>query len=613
MQAASVRLVRSRFSVLLSSALELRAPRIASVRLSAKQLRGPAMPNERTSSATESRSIPLHTAIERDLDANYHEVPLAHPNRTTAIWYLLTVLEDGFRGLFALTQAEDAAVIEYQLDCQKYSVRFALDRIRRESTDLSNAPVPARVVPRLYLATAALLQAGVEFRGANQLCSAAHAGTVRFVECEDAIEAVDDGDHHDMRYTSLELLGHQPLDVVDHTAFLYAWTQLEQLRPPVVYAIARSTTIADQKVVYKYELKLAVELSKELQQAPSMIPVGWRFPWGGRSETTLLVNALCVRCVYHWIAVHFGAGLHRLRGGGEASLIHITSMSRLVDDMDAMCSLGEARIRRFVEYLTYGFAAKSPDPALQPLVKLTEGMVAVPCVLYLSSNYERNLLGLQARIDPGAFDRMSQLFEADMVRDLLVAIRPRWPQVKANVIVRDGGTFEEIDLLIADPQSRTLIACELRWMLQPGDPRDVRNRKTACKEKVRQLARKLEWLQPRLQLALDTLGISTTDLDRWNVEGVVVIKTFGGTLSPLVNIPVLTMAVFLQGIEHARSMKHFAEWSQSLRWLPQESLHFKQTSQTVALHGLKKKLTAAGIEKACSLRVYKKFVEQSLV
>jgi hypothetical protein len=60
-------------------------------------------------------------------------------------------------------------------------------------------------------------------------------------------------------------------------------------------------------------------------------------------------------------------------------------------------------------------------------------------------------------------------------------------------------------------------------------------------------------------------------------------------------------------------MKHFAEWSQSLRWLPQESMHFKQTSQIVALQGLKKKLTAAGIEKACSLRVYKNFVEQSLV
>jgi hypothetical protein len=195
-----------------------------------------------------------------------------------------------------------------------------------------------------------------------------------------------------------------------------------------------------------------------------------------------------------------------------------------------MCSLGEVRIRRFVEYLTYGFAAKSPDPALQPLVMLAEGMVAVPCVLYLSSNYERNLLGLQARIDPGAFDRMSQLFEADMVRDLLVAIHPRWPHVKANAIVRDGGTFEEIDLLIADPQSRTLIACELRWMLQPGDPRDVQNRKAACKEKVRQLARKLEWLQPRLQLALDTLEIPTTDRDRWDVEGAVVIKTFGGTL-----------------------------------------------------------------------------------
>lgn len=68
-------------------------------------------------------------------------------------------------------------------------------------------------------------------------------------------------------------------------------------------------------------------------------------------------------------------------------------------------------------------------------------------------------------------------------------------------------------------------------MLQPGDPREVQNRKKACHEKVTQVARKVQWLQPRAHALLDVLGIEVANSDAWQVEGVVVIKTFGGTLS----------------------------------------------------------------------------------
>ncbi|WP_343602131.1 hypothetical protein [Roseateles sp.] len=564
------------------------------------------------SKRTGSRTTPLHEAVEMDLDANYHAVAIAHPNRAVAIWYLLTVLEDSFRGLFTLTDDEHAPIVEFQLDSQKYSARFALDRIRQECTDKSSASTPARVIPKLYIKTAELLQAGVDFKAANQLCSAAHAGTVLFTEGDQTIDIVFDDIHHDRRYAALELLGHMPLDVIDHSANLYAWARREELRPAIVEAIARSTRISSQRVLYAYDPRLAVALAEEMMQPPSMVPEGWRFPWGGPYETILLINAMCVRCMYHWIAVHFGAGLHGLRGGGEASLLHVTTMPQLVADLDAMCSLGEPRIRSFLQYLSYGYAAKTPDPAMQSIVTLTDGAVAVPCLLYLSSNYERNLLGLQARIDSKTFDGMSKLFEADMVRDLLEKIRPRWPLAKGNLTVRADRGFEEIDLLVADPSSRTILVCELRWMLQPGDPREVQNRKNACREKVGQLARKLQWVQARTRLALDALAVASADAADWRIDGVVVIKTFGGTLSDNVKIPIMTERIFMQGMQNASSLRHFADWSQSLHWLPQEGVHFRIVPQEMPLSALGKHLVAFGIEKLLPLRTYVEFVERSL-
>jgi hypothetical protein len=554
----------------------------------------------------------LHKKVEADLDANYHRIPVPHSNKAIAIWYLLTVLEDNLRGLFVLSDDSDASIVEFQIDRQKYSARFALDRIRNECVDIRHTTLPTRVVPKVYVKTGELLHAGVDFMGATQLCSAAHTGSVIFKENDESIDIVFDETQEDPRYAALELLGHMPPGLIDHSANLYFWTRRKDLRPSVINSIAQSVRIVRQQVIYEYLPSFAIALAQEMMQPPSLIPDGWRFPWGGRYETTLLINAMCVRCMYHWVAVHFGATFKGLPGGGEASLLYVTTKSQLILDLQKMCSLGEIPIHSFVQYLSYGYAMKTPDPALQPIIAMSNGQIGIPCLLFLSSNYERNLLGLQTRIDSASFDAMSKLFENSMVQNLLQEISSRWPMAKGNVTIRMDSEFEEIDLLIADSDSRTLLVCELRWMLQPGDPREVHNRKKVCREKVDQLARKVQWLRPRVGAALSVLGIKDLNAEQWQIEGVVAIQTFGGTLSNEEKFPIMTARLLTQGLMNASSLKHFADWSQSLCWLPKEGLHFSILPQEVHLSALKKHLNFLGMKKLCSLGIYTKFVKESL-
>jgi len=302
--------------------------------------------------------------------------------------------------------------------------------------DASQVALPTRVVPKVCLKTAELLMAGIDFMSANQLCSAAHANSIKFEEHDENIVIVFDETHHDIRYAALELLGHMPLDVIDHSTNLYAWARYDEFRPYVVNIIADSVRISERRVIYEYLPHMAVRLASEMSQHNLLIPEGWHFPWGGRYETTLLINALCVRCMYHWIAVHFGASLKGLKGGGEASLLYVTSLPALLRDLQIMCSLEESVIREFVRYLTYGYGMQTPDPALQPIIAVGNGRIAIPCMLFLSSNYERNLLTLQARIDPDSFNTLSELFEEQMVTNLLRDITPRWPLTKANITIR---------------------------------------------------------------------------------------------------------------------------------------------------------------------------------
>jgi hypothetical protein len=551
-------------------------------------------------------------AVETALDANYQSHPLPHPNRTIATWYLLAVLEDNLRILFICSDNSKASLIDHLLDAYKYSARFALDRIRRECLDTSKVALPTKVVPRVYVQTGELIQAGTDYMSATRLCSAAHAKTLGLIEGPETIGVEFDADDQDMRYSTVELLGHMPPDFLDHTTRLYHWARNEEFRPEIIETIAQTTHISGGRVVYQFHGYPAIKLAESMEQYPFLVPDLWRFVWGGRYETTLLLNALSIRCMYHWCAVHFGASFHGLKGLGQESLLFVTTAQQLATELREMCSLELPVIRKFIGYLTLGQGVQAPDPALQPIVPLGEGRIAIPCLLFLSSNYERNLLTLQARRDAPIFDRLSGLFEEAMVSGLLPIAKKRWPDAKENVTVRDGQEFEEIDLLVPDLKCKTLLVCELRWMLQPGDPREVLNRKKVCREKVEQLERKMQWLSVRKPIALQSLGLNGEDAAEWQYAGVVSVDAFGGVLSPNAELPVLPNKVFKQGLEKASSLREFVLWSKSLRWLPKEGVHFGIVTQTTELPGFEKPLVTLGIEKLCSPMAYSAFVDRSL-
>lgn len=68
---------------------------------------------------------------EAALDRTYFRHPLPHPNKVLATWYYPTASEDHQRKLLAaMGAAMPIGRMIFYLDKFKYSMRFALDRIR---------------------------------------------------------------------------------------------------------------------------------------------------------------------------------------------------------------------------------------------------------------------------------------------------------------------------------------------------------------------------------------------------------------------------------------------------------------------------------------------------
>jgi hypothetical protein len=523
-----------------------------------------------------------HAALrefESALDAAFARPPLPHPNLHLSNWYLLTVAEDWQRVLFASTEKEllDSRV-EYYVDRMKYSLRHSLMRTKAECKDTTPAAIPVRVVPAIYVRARQLLLAGMDYSIGAQICSTVHSGAAQiFKEANGIFQVKIDERLLDKRYGALELMrqtGGEP--TVSFSGLVWAWMRVAELVPPPVYVIAESVRLRGRLLRYEFDPDLAFQLVTYVPQPPHLIPEDWEFPWGGRAETTLLINALSLRCMYHVLAVHFGAARLKLRGGGESNLCFCLSRNELLEDMAVISSLNSSHIEAFISFLTYGQRTSAPDSALQPIVCLTQGIVAVTAIGFLASNQERNLLTLQARLDPPTFNRLSGSFEVQMTERLDARLRERWRFVVPNRTFQLGSNREELDLLIAEPETSTMVILELRWMLPPGDPREVQTKKQACHQKVEQLERKTAAARGHVGAVMErAFSLNVTDAASWRVFGIVVVAGFGGARSLNDGIAVMPDYVLEGVIGDAPSLRHLAEWSISLAWLPVEGREFE--------------------------------------
>ncbi|WP_143452621.1 hypothetical protein [Janthinobacterium sp. 61] len=119
----------------------------------------------------------------------------------------------------------------------------------------------------------------------------------------------------------LEMLGHQPDGSSSFMQIIFWLLRHNEDLPFIIGQIASTVKVKVKLISYEYDSYLAADLGLLFAQSPQLIPDDWQFSWGGRYETTLLLNALSIRCAYHFIAIHFGATAKGLSGAGGDDLV----------------------------------------------------------------------------------------------------------------------------------------------------------------------------------------------------------------------------------------------------------------------------------------------------
>jgi hypothetical protein len=497
----------------------------------------------------------------------------------TAAWQLLTVVEDGLRIIVSAPDSLTGANVVALVDRAKYGLKLAL----REVFDASAAPLPIPppdISERDYLASARFFGTALAYYNAITAFSFWHSGRVSFSMKGHALRLKMPPEiHHLIVREAIESV--TSADAAPMQALL-RWLAEDFRDSP----LARRLTVGAQRagphaVAYIRDVSLVAAVREAMPSPIPLFPTDWGWHALSALELRSLLHSLQAICLHHVITNWHSAAKLDMQGRAITTTALLITVSELTRYLKALTGIPEDKIQPFCTALSYGHGVDTPDPALQPLIAVAPGTVAVPALLTVTSGVERNFLSLIARIDKRAFDGASDVFERQMIADLEAALGSRYT-VRTRFYVPNRRDVGDIDLLILDTQSRCALVCELRWMLPPGETREVENRLAVVPRKAAQAVKKSTAFRESIEACLATLKIDATGT--WLVQPIVILDGFPGLSSD--GVRVVTRRLFSTGLRYTTSLTGLLTWLDSDAFVPKEGVHYRLMKTSTSLGGV---------------------------
>lgn len=342
---------------------------------------------------------------------------------------------------------------------------------------------------------------------------------------------------------------------------------------PMISRIVAGVRERRGRLRYQFVTNHARDLLPGVTARKTVLPDQWQFPGFSSADAHRYFDSLRAVAMYHLLSACFGARREENvqdRAWQVCLLIEAEALNELICRISGLPSTTVSTISKM---LTYGVQTTYPDPALQPLIETRKGSVVIPCIMLLTCNWPRNLLALHARSHKDDFDRKSHVFEQAMIEKCKLGL-PTEYKAHFSIYLPSSGKDEEIDLLLVDEVTKTLLIVELGWMLPPGDMREIQHREKRTAEKRKQAARKAEGTKARIAEVISKFGLTGS---AWSTKSILVVEGFRGSASDQhPEVPVVPLPVFLVATNRAPNLLALHNVLCSDAWLPRKDIDFKE-------------------------------------
>lgn len=502
---------------------------------------------------------------EREVDEAYKSNVLIGIPFSSSAWHTLGVWEDYAFLRSGLASAQD---VDAFFDNLKYYLKDALLWLR--SSCPQGSVIPSMYDEQRYEAADSLLNLAHEYRAFARAMTLASMGYTRLSIDGARIVSTYDAPN-ELRLGAYDRL----IRLVrgkEEGAALFDQKPITEYRD----TIASSVRVRGQRFTITVNPRVVSRVMGWLSAArhsSSELPESWRFSRYAATDFERFFICISALAFIQIVGRHEAAGSGCI-GLGFTDCLITMPVQGLVARARRYTGLAENVVLEIVSDLTYGsHEQERPDPALQPLIPLTQGVLAIAPHLVLTSAGERNLIPLMNRIreERPVYMRLTLEKEALMRNRIRRALTGE-PLKLASGRVPGNDDLPDIDLAIIDKVHKACLLCELKWFVEPGEPREGIERSEEISKGVGQCLKLLSYFRAGNQDGADFLSIDSSYL----VSAIVVsANSIGNASAQHPEIPVINEFHLLRKIKASGDLSVTLRWLEERDFLPRPNVHYE--------------------------------------
>jgi len=504
------------------------------------------------------------------------------------LWEHLSVTEDGLRIVLSRCVSESTPLLgkfSTHLGRIGEGIRRTFGNISMPNATAHSRPIVASMRKKIYVRNAELNKAAIQYANAYEQFLFYHRG-------HSVATVSEDGNRLHFRPTAFHYEYHV-LDFVESITspkpktvhlLIDGLRMAAEFGSPGVPQSAKAVMPSITQMLHDEPnedmiLQFAAQYPEETTLPPSFVIEGM-----SASEISSVLRAIKLLAIYHVLSVFSVADQLKIRGGLVEACVPIWKRTLLVERLSRLSGVTATVVEKIVSALTFGRNMKNPDPLLQPFFAGNNDTLSVIPVLLAFAEVERNFLALMSKVARREFDAASAVFAINMTDNLEREAQKKGWLVRQEFQVLSMFEVGPIDLIMADPRSRTLLILELRWTLRPGDVHEALDRIGLVDQKVAQVQRKARVVHENQAEVLSALHeVSGGSL--WETVSAVIIDGFLGRGSSSPETPVMPERTFLRLLDQSESVAELVCSMRDERWRMVEGVDFMRETNGFTFRG----------------------------
>lgn len=210
------------------------------------------------------------------------------------------------------------------------------------------------------------------------------------------------------------------------------------------------------------------EIASKQWEATKTLPPSWKFDLFSLEEYRKFWIALTTLCYIHlFSSLMIQDASIRLKNSTIRQPI-----DNIISYVESITNVDKDVVKKIFEYITFEPEKKNVDIMYQPIVVMPENVVVIAPMLFVGSKPERNLLSVvSSKTD---FEHSK---EVNDLEDLMVEEIEKILKKHSKLVVIKHknleGRLPDIDLGIYEPDTNSVLLCELKWFMAADSSKEV--------------------------------------------------------------------------------------------------------------------------------------------